>query len=458
MTLTQECAGWALEAVEGLADERVEHTRELVADSLAVALAAAGSSGIAQRTVASVTSGAQGRCRVLGTTHTVPPVQAAFANAALAHALDFDDTHDRARVHTTTVLLPAALAMAEESGAEGSRVLHAVAVGAELMCRWSLAALAGPGSRADSWYLTQLLGGAGAAVTAGLVRGAGEAELVDALSHAVDQASGAKASSREGEARSLYPGHAASQGVAAALLARGGVRGARNPLEGELGLWRTHLGTPAPERIGLPGPAAEWESDRVTVKPWPGCRAAHPYIDAVRRLPEEVLGDPEGVEAVTVAVDSVAARLCFPPEQRRRPRTLAEAGFSVPFLVALALAGGGTVGLGTLTGAALADPRVLTLADRVSCEHRLADGPGYARAEVAVAHRARFWHTVGSPSPVPGPRERAAKFSACLAHGGWHHHEEELRAAVGALAEGPARDLLDTIGRFERRQDRTANA
>ena len=43
------------------------------------------------------------------------PPSAALANGAAAHALDFDDQHDPARVHTNSVVLPTLLATAEES-------------------------------------------------------------------------------------------------------------------------------------------------------------------------------------------------------------------------------------------------------------------------------------------------------------------------------------------------------
>lgn len=453
MTLTQDVANWALRMVDQVPSPRLERTQNLVADSLTIGLAAAGRSAVARRAVDSAASGAFGDCRVLGSKKTLPPVQAAFANACLAHALDFDDTHDRARVHTTTVLFPAALAVAETVDADGERVLRAVTVGAELMCRWALAALATPGSRASSWYLTQLMGGVGAAITAGLVQELDDEGLVSAMGHAVDQASGAKASARKGDARAVYPGHAAAQGVTAVFLTAGGVRGASTPLEGDRGLWLTHLGVPAPEQLFLPEADAAWESDEVVVKPWPGCRAAHPYIDAVRALPSTITKYPRETEEVVVAVDSVAADLCFPLEGRRRPRTLAEAGFSVPFMVASALLGGGSVSLEDMTEAALEDPAVLALADRVVPDHRLLDGPGYARAEITVTHRGKVQHASGSSSPTLAPCERADKFSACLAHGGWRHHEEELRTAVENFASGPARNLLDTVQGFEQSLD-----
>jgi 2-methylcitrate dehydratase PrpD len=61
-------------------------------------------------------------------------VSAAWANGALAHLLDFDDTGFS---HPTACILPATLAMAEESGATGGELVAAVCVGLEVFERMS---------------------------------------------------------------------------------------------------------------------------------------------------------------------------------------------------------------------------------------------------------------------------------------------------------------------------------
>ena len=79
---------------------------------------------------------------ILGLARRVPAPQAAFANAALIHILDFDDIHDEARLHPTPVALSAALAAASLCDAGGKRVLEATVLGDELICR--LGAMIGP--------------------------------------------------------------------------------------------------------------------------------------------------------------------------------------------------------------------------------------------------------------------------------------------------------------------------
>ena len=53
------------------------------------------------------------------------PAGAAFLNGALAHSLDFDDTHAAGSLHPGAPVIPAALAAGEMAGASGADVLAA---------------------------------------------------------------------------------------------------------------------------------------------------------------------------------------------------------------------------------------------------------------------------------------------------------------------------------------------
>src|ERR671910_2657260 len=67
------------------------------------------------------------------------PAGAALLNGALAHSLDFDDTHASATLHPGAPVIPAALAAAEMAGADGRTVLSAIVAGYEVTCRLALA-------------------------------------------------------------------------------------------------------------------------------------------------------------------------------------------------------------------------------------------------------------------------------------------------------------------------------
>lgn len=392
-----------------------------IADSVGIALAAARAGDTAAQVLAALAEGSSGGvCGVFGHARREAPAAAAFANSALIHVLDFDDIHDAARLHPTTVSLPAALAAAQLVGASGPRVVEAVLLGDELMCRLGVMCSptgSGPGS---DWFLTQLFGYFGAAVAAGLVLELDEEALVSAFGLAYMQAAGGKEAGfgTGATARAIYPAFAAMGGVQAALLARAGMRGPEGAFDGAAGLFPVYLGaraTPAQRNLLLE--LDGWQSAAIELKPWPSCRLSHPYIAAALALRAQ-LGDavPTRVEA---AVNASAAKLCRPLAQRRRPATLQDAKYSIPWMIAFTLVHG-RVDLVSLNDATLGDERVLDLAQRVDVVENLPDRPGHPPARIRIdAAGGRMWL---SPAEVrvDGMDAAAAarKFADCLARAG----------------------------------------
>ena len=63
---------------------------------------------------------------------------AALVNGTSAHAFELDDYHN-AKLHPGAVVVPAAVAMAEKTGADGAALVTAIVAGYEVMIRTSLA-------------------------------------------------------------------------------------------------------------------------------------------------------------------------------------------------------------------------------------------------------------------------------------------------------------------------------
>ena len=82
---------------------------------------------------------AAGNSGVFGDAARYTPAGAAFLNGALAHSLDFDDTHAAGSLHPGAPVIPAALAAGEMVGASGADVLAAIVAGYEVTCRVALA-------------------------------------------------------------------------------------------------------------------------------------------------------------------------------------------------------------------------------------------------------------------------------------------------------------------------------
>ncbi|MGY2491751.1 MmgE/PrpD family protein [Cupriavidus sp. CP313] len=367
---------------------------------------------------------AGGSSTVLGHRARLPPALAAGANAASMHVLDFDDIHDAARLHPSSVCVPAALAVAEVASAEEETIVHAVASSVELMCRLG-AVLApcgtGPASR---WFLTQLLGYLGASLAAGVVLGLDEDAMVSAIGLAYMQAAGGKeaANGFGANARGIYPAFAAMGGTHAALAARAGLAGPPSALDGKTGLFSLYLGGPLDqaamdELLRLPEAADGWAFSATEIKPWPCCRLAQPYVAAARAV-REAMPDRALIAVVDIAINASAGKLCEPLQRRCQPTTLQDAKYSIPFLVAFTLVHG-DIGLDSLTAESLTDADVLDMAGRIRLDPCLADSPGHPPARVAVATTAGgrvesdTVRTLGST-----PEEVHDKFMRCLLVGG----------------------------------------
>ncbi len=72
----------------------------------------------------------------MAATSKIPAPYAALGNALVAHAFDFDDTHERGDMHAYAVVFPAALAAAERAGGvSGEQLLTALTVGVDVAYR-----------------------------------------------------------------------------------------------------------------------------------------------------------------------------------------------------------------------------------------------------------------------------------------------------------------------------------
>lgn len=363
-----------------------EKARLHIADTLGISMAAARGSPIAAMVLDSMCSGgAAGDCSVIGHSQRLPPALAAMANSALAHAMDYDDIHDTARIHPTAVTLAAALATAEMANADGSAVVDGVILGNEVMTRLGfLLKPLGTGPGAD-WFLSQTFGYFGACLAAGVVLGMSQEQLVGAFGLAYMQLAGSKepAFGIGANSRAIYTGFAAQAGVQAALLARSGMIGPASALDGKAGMFPLYLGMmPSHSQLDTLLQEDGWVWQDTSVKPWPCCRSSHPYVSVALELAAQDIR-PERIRQVKVAVTPAGARLCRPLEARRNPATLADAKYSIPFVSAFALVHG-RVELTNLDDEALHDAAVLQVASRVEFEETITDRPGPAPARIAV--------------------------------------------------------------------------
>ena len=116
---------------EDIPPEVVEKAKLLALDILGIALAARSDPIDAPlRAAARAFDGGgerradTGPCSAVGEARRMPAASAAFLNASLGHALDFDDTHTASIIHTAAPIVPPALAAAEGFGQNGREMLR----------------------------------------------------------------------------------------------------------------------------------------------------------------------------------------------------------------------------------------------------------------------------------------------------------------------------------------------
>src|ERR687896_1699785 len=117
---------------EDLPDEVVERTKELFLDWAASALAGKNARPVRLLERFPETMGpAEGPSEILVSRRRTSPLFAALVNGAASHVVEQDDVHNGAVFHPATVVFPAVLATAQQTGASGREVLAASVVGYE---------------------------------------------------------------------------------------------------------------------------------------------------------------------------------------------------------------------------------------------------------------------------------------------------------------------------------------
>jgi len=108
-------------------------TKANVFDTLACAVAGSGARGVAEARDLAIEWAGAPQATILAFGNRVPAHHAAWVNGTMAHARDYDDTHDAAILHAGVSVVPAALAAVElRSGARGGDFIAGVAAGLEI--------------------------------------------------------------------------------------------------------------------------------------------------------------------------------------------------------------------------------------------------------------------------------------------------------------------------------------
>jgi 2-methylcitrate dehydratase PrpD len=341
VTLSEIASDFALSLrYEDIPADVKELARLHTLDAIGVGVAA--SAGAVQRNMLSrlVQGGASMRgCSVLGDSRQTAAATAALLNGTFIHALEYDDTHMASIVHGSAVLVPSALAAAEQNALTLAGLIRLIVIGWEVLIRVGLAA---PGAfQRRGFQVTSVAGTLVSALMASLASGATRDELVAAQGIAGSQASGIFEFLAEGSTvKSLHPGWAAHAGVLAAQLAAAGMTGPSTVYEGRYGLYNTYTdaqGAADNLRRQLASLGEHWFLREAAFKLFPCCHYIHPFLECAQQLKPQwgSIGVVDSIECRVPA--GAAAIICEPWERKQQPKVLNEAKYSLPYCLALVL-------------------------------------------------------------------------------------------------------------------------
>ena len=349
---------------------------------------------------------------VLGRRERLDILNAAVINAISSNILDFDDTHLRTVIHPTVPVASALLALAEHTPVTGAQFLHAFILGVETECRIGLAV--SPEHYNAGWHITATCGVFGAAAACGKVLKLTEQQMTWALGIAATQSSGLTA--MLGSMTKTYNmGHAAHNGLTAALLAQKNFTSSERGLEAPRGFAHV-LSTHCDLNAIVDGLGKSWELAQNAYKPYPCGIVVHPIIDACLQLRSEQGFAPEAIERIELRVHPLVLKLTG----NATPRDGLEAKLSVQHCAAAACIFG-AVGVKEFTDACATDSAIAALRARVVAtvdETIAADA-----ADVVIAlkdgarHHAFVPHASGSLERPLSDTDLESKFRALVAWG-----------------------------------------
>ena len=262
--------------------------------------------------------------------------QAALANAASGHAMDYDDTQlsstpDRVfglLTHPTVPVLAASLAVGERLGVDGRAFLEAFVAGFEVECK--IAEAINPRHYVSGFHSTGTIGTLGAAASAAKLLKLTRPQTAHALGIAASMSGGIRVNFGS-MTKPLHAGRAAENGVTAAELASRGFTAGDDGLDGEWGFFQVMGGgADVPRIVPALGKPFSIVDPGVSFKPYPCGSLGHPTMDAMLKLVTDHDVKADQIARVRVRAGSNILN----PLRYKTAKTELEAKFCLPFMMA----------------------------------------------------------------------------------------------------------------------------
>jgi len=418
---------------DDLPDSARRQARHLLLDAVACAVAGHQSDEISAYGKFARAAGGPGESTIIGSPERLSPLGATLLNGYLITAMTVCDTYVPAHVHITPEIVPPALAIAERDGADGQKLLAAVAIGSEVAVRVAAGldySVSGP----LGWHFPGVVGPFGAATAVGRLIGLNEIQMRNALGLAGSQAAGTWASWGT-PAVKFHQSRGAASGLLAALLARQDFAASSDIIgNSDGGMLAAYSNGGKPERVTAEL-GSRYEFEQVSLRLWPGGTPLQPTLTAVFDLIGREGPSFDEIERVRIFV----APVVYEAHARfAEPKGIFEALLSYPFTVASAVRDS-RFWLDSLNASSFDDPDLKRFM-RERAE--LVADPGLTREQSRIEIKMRGGAKLsaqanaakGSPGNSASEADLRAKYERCVA---------------GRLPSGQAGELLDMLLRID---------
>ena len=289
-------------AGRALPEEVIEKTKHHILDTLAAMVSGAElPPGKVALAVAKAHPGEK-TATIVGSNLLCGPIEAAMVNGMLAHSDETDDSHAPSQSHPGCSIVPAALAVSEQFGTGGMRMLRAVALGYDVGTRITMTLGALDYQMATHHSSHSIAGDFGSAAAAGCVAGLNPQQMRWILDYAAQQASGIAAWQRDTdhiEKSLVFAGFPARNGVTAALLIHLGGTGVDDIMAGSDNFLLAF--NPKSDANGLIDKLGErYEVTRTNIKKWTVGSPIQAPLDALEAIRKKHPFEADQVQKVVV--------------------------------------------------------------------------------------------------------------------------------------------------------------
>lgn len=354
-----------LAAVDTLPPEIIERSRYLLLDGIACGLMGAKLPWSLRAVEGTLAIDGGAGATLWGWNRKVSPWAAALLNGTFVQGFDLDDFHPHGALHSSSVVVTAALAAAEtHRSLTFDEFLTAIALGYEVGPRVGIA-LGGGRVTSRGWHSGAVFGPFAAA---GHVYGLDAAGYESAFGNAGTRAGALMAAQYKSMVKRMHHGMAAEAGLHGAALAAAGFQGIERVVEHEYGGLATTMLGGDPDDIGRLSRnwGTDWSMLDIGVKRHACLIMLHSTIDALiehRATPGFDIGE---IDRIVVGVsESVFKRTSWHLEP---PGTALGSQMNLRYAVAVALLDGAAY-VEQFTPDSLARPAVWDIMDRVDVVH-----------------------------------------------------------------------------------------